>query len=156
MKKILFTVVLMTAGICTTSAFLPQKITVGVAATPQNDEKVAEIKFDTLSHDFGTFSVNDAVVKCSFTFTNVGKAPLIIHQAIASCGCTVPSYTKDPIKPGEKGAINVTYNGKGKFPGPFSKSITVRSNAKETGVVRLNIKGNMIEDEAESKEANTK
>jgi hypothetical protein len=54
----------------------------------------------------------------------------------------VPTYTKDPIKPGEKGKIDVTYNGKGKFPGHFSKTITVRSNAK-TEIVRLNIEGTM-------------
>lgn len=123
----------------------PQKTTVNVSNTQM--EKNAEIKFETLNHDFGTFSVNDPVVKCVFKFTNVGDAPLIIHQAIASCGCTIPTYTKDPIKPGESGQIEVTYNGKGKFPGRFTKNITVRSNAKETGVVRLTITGNMTKAE---------
>ena len=84
-------------------------------------------------------------MQCTFTFTNVGTAPLIIHQAIASCGCTVPTYTKDPIKPGEKGSIDVTYNGQGKFPGKFRKTITVRTNAKESAVVRLSIEGTMAE-----------
>jgi len=123
----------------------PQKTTVNVSNTQV--EKNAEIKFETLNHDFGTFSVNDPVVKCVFKFTNVGDAPLIIHQAIASCGCTVPTYTKDPVQPGESGQIEVTYNGKGKFPGRFTKNITVRSNAKETGVVRLTITGNMTKAE---------
>ena len=53
----------------------------------------ADIKFDKTSHNFGTFSENDPVVSCVFTFTNVGDAPLVIHQAVASCGCTVPEYT---------------------------------------------------------------
>ena len=79
-----------------------------------------------------------------FTFTNVGDAPLVINQAIASCGCTIPSYTKAPIQPGQKGQIKVTYNGEGKFPGHFKKSITVRTNAK-TEMTRLYIEGVMNE-----------
>ena len=91
-------------------------------------QKPAEIKFDKLTHDFGTFSEKEPVVSCTFSFTNVGESPLIINQAVASCGCTVPEYTKTPIQPGEKGEIKVTYNGTGKFPGHFKKSITVRTN----------------------------
>jgi len=107
-------------------------------------QKPAEIKFDKLTHDFGTFSESSPVVTYIFTYTNVGESPLIINQAVASCGCTVPEYTKTPIKPGEKGQIKVTYNGTGKFPGHFKKSITVRTN----GVVemtRLYIEGEMTE-----------
>ena len=66
----------------------------------------------------------------------------MIHQAIATCGCTVPTYTKEPVKPGEKGVIDVTYDGKDKFPGHFQKTITVRSNAINE-VVRLTIEGMM-------------
>ena len=85
----------------------------------------AEIKFDKTTHDFGKFSETSPVQKCTFTFTNVGDKPLVINQAVATCGCTVPTYTKKPIAPGEKGTLNVTYNGKGKFPGHFKKTITV-------------------------------
>lgn len=105
-------------------------------------ENYAEIEFDTLRHDFGTFSKEDPIVKCSFGFVNKGTAPLVIHQAFASCGCTVPTFTKTPIKPGERGQIDVTYNGKDKFPGHFQKTITIRSNAISE-VVRLTIEGNM-------------
>lgn len=104
----------------------------------------AQIKFDKTAHDFGKFSEEDPIVKCTFTFTNTGDKPLVINQAVASCGCTVPEYTKAPIKPGEKGEIKVTYNGTGKFPGHFKKSITIRTN----GVVemtRLYIEGDMEE-----------
>ena len=90
----------------------------------------------------GMVSKDEPVVHCSFAFKNTGTAPLIIHQAFASCGCTVPTYTKEPIKPGEKGSIDVTYNGKDKFPGHFQKSITVRTNAVNE-VVRLTIEGMM-------------
>ena len=104
----------------------------------------AEIKSDKTTHDFGKFSETSPVQKCTFTFTNVGDKPLVINQAVATCGCTVPTYTKKPIAPGEKGTLNVTYNGKGKFPGHFKKTITVRSNAK-TEMTRLYIEGTMEE-----------
>lgn len=105
----------------------------------------ADIKFDKTIHNFGTFSEKSPVQTAEFTFTNVGSAPLIINQAIASCGCTVPSYTKQPIKPGDKGTVKVTYNGKGKFPGHFKKSITIRTNGK-VEMVRLYIEGDMKEE----------
>lgn len=105
----------------------------------------AQIKFDKLTHDFGTFAESNSVQKCTFTFTNVGDQPLVINQAVASCGCTVPSYTKSPIKPGQKGTITITYNGKGKFPGHFKKSITVRTNGTPE-MTRLYVEGNMQEE----------
>lgn len=105
----------------------------------------ADISFDKTTHNFGQFSEKDPVQKCVFTFTNTGDQPLVINQAVASCGCTVPTYTKTPIKPGETGQISVTYNGKGKFPGHFKKTITVRSNAKHE-MVRLYVEGLMEEE----------
>lgn len=114
------------------------------SGTAEVAENTAEIKFDKYEHDFGTFPASSPVQTCEFTYTNVGTSPLIIHQAVASCGCTVPEYTKSPISPGETGVIKVTYNGKGKFAGTFKKSITVRCNAK-TEIVRLFVKGTMEE-----------
>lgn len=102
----------------------------------------ADIKFDQTEYDLGTFSESSPIVSGTFTFTNVGDAPLVIHQATASCGCTVPEYTKEPIMPGKQGTIKVTYNGGGKLPGNFKKSITLRTNAK-TEMTRLYVKGNM-------------
>lgn len=127
MKKIVLMTLLLMCGLTTTMA-----------------QKPAEIKFDKLTHDFGTFSEKNPVVTYTFTYTNVGEQPLVINQAVASCGCTVPEYTKTPIQPGEQGQIKVTYNGTGKFPGHFKKSITIRTN----GVVemtRLYIEGEMTE-----------
>ena len=109
-------------------------------------QKPAEIKFDKLTHDFGTFSEKNPVVSCTFSFTNVGEVPLVINQAVASCGCTVPEYTKTPIQPGEMGEIKVTYNGTGKFPGHFKKSITVRTNGA-VEMTRLYIEGEMTKAE---------
>lgn len=107
-------------------------------------DKQASIKFDKVTYNFGKFSEKNPVQKCVFTFTNAGTAPLVINQAVASCGCTVPSYTKTPIRPGEKGEIKVTYNGRGSFPGHFKKTITVRTNGV-TELTRLYIEGVMEE-----------
>lgn len=101
----------------------------------------AVIKFDKTSHNFGTFKEAD-VQTYVFTFTNTGDKPLVIQQAFSSCGCTVPEYTKKPIMPGKTGQISVTYNGKGKFPGPFRKSVTIRSNATNA-MVRIYVEGTM-------------
>ena len=127
MKKTIFTLLMLCMGVMSALA-----------------QKPAQISFDKLTHNFGTFSESNPKVTCTFTFTNVGEQPLVINQAIASCGCTVPEYTKDPIKPGEKGEIKVTYNGAGKFPGHFKKSITVRTNGS-VEITRLYIEGDMTE-----------
>ncbi|MBQ8656608.1 MAG: DUF1573 domain-containing protein [Prevotella sp.] len=127
MKKLIFTTLLLVAGI--------------VSAAAQ-----AEIKFDKMTHDFGQFSESSPKVSCEFTYTNVGDAPLVINQAVAACGCTVPEYTKTPVQPGETGTIKVTYNGTGKFPGHFKKMITVRTNGK-VELTRLYIEGDMTEAE---------
>ncbi len=107
-------------------------------------QKPAEIKFDKLTHNFGKFSEKEPVVSCTFTFTNVGETPLVINQAVPSCGCTVPEYTKTPVPAGGKGELKITYNGTGKFPGHFKKSITVRTNGV-VEMVRLYIEGDMEE-----------
>ena len=125
MKKFLLTTMMLMCGIVFASA-------------------QAEIKFEKLTHVFGSFSEASPVVTCTFNFTNTGDKPLVINQAVASCGCTVPDYPKDPIQPGKKGSIKVTYNGTGKFPGHFKKSITIRTNGK-VEMTRLYIEGTMEE-----------
>lgn len=123
MKKILLTTIM---------------LVIGMVAFAQS----ADIKFDKMSHNFGTFSEDNPKVTCTFKFTNTGDKLLVIHQAIASCGCTVPQYSKEPIKPGESGEIVVTYDGTGKFPGHFKKPITLRTNAKKE-IIRLFVEGDM-------------
>lgn len=113
-------------------------------AQSSSDKKQAKIEFEETSFDFGTFSESTPKQTHTFTYTNVGNAPLIINQAVASCGCTVPEYTKTPVMPGEKGQLKVTYNGMGRFPGHFKKTITVRTNG-EVEMTRLYIQGNMEE-----------
>ncbi|MGL5262161.1 MAG: DUF1573 domain-containing protein [Bacteroides sp.] len=104
--------------------------------------KNADAKFEATTQNLGEFSVKKPVVSTEFTFTNVGNAPLVIHQVIASCGCTVPEYSKEPVLPGKKGKIKVTYDGSDKPIGYFKKSIIVRTNAK-TPTSRLFIEGTM-------------
>ena len=105
----------------------------------------AVIKFEKTSINLGTFK-EDNVQTCEFVFVNTGNKPLVVQQAFGSCGCTVATPPKDPIAPGAKGVIKVSYNGKGKFKGFFKKAITVRSNASNS-IVRVYVQGNMEVDD---------
>lgn len=146
MKKLIIASLLLVAGCGTIFAQNTErkKVNVTPVAAGAKTEKAAEIKFETLMHDFGTIEA-DKPAKCVFNFTNTGDAPLIIHQAIATCGCTVPSYSKDPVKPGEKGQIEVVYNGRAGGTGRFLKGVTVRSNAKTNRAVYLSIEGEVVD-----------
>ena len=97
------------------------------AAAPAKDG--AQIKFDEKAHDFGTIGAEGGAVTHVFTFTNTGTKPLIVLSATASCGCTRPEYTTDPVKPGKKGEIKVTYLPSGQPLGEFNKVVRVRTNA---------------------------
>ena len=88
----------------------------------------ADIHFEKKEHNFGQVSEEGGPITHQFTFTNTGEAPLIISNVKASCGCTTPSWTREPVAPGEQGAIEAQYNPKNR-PGAFKKSITVTSNA---------------------------
>jgi hypothetical protein len=103
----------------------------------QNTDTTLVIKFSKEVHDYGTI-VQGASGACEFEFTNSGKTPLILNNVSASCGCTIPSWTRDPIQPGKKGVISVNYNTQ--IIGPFAKTVTVFSNAKNSQVF-LTIKG---------------
>ena len=105
-------------------------------------QQPAQIKFDKTTVNFGTITEKSPIATCTFTFTNIGEQPLVINQAIASCGCTVPEYSKEPIPAGGKGEIKVTYNGEGKFPGHVKKSVTVRTNGA-IEMTRIYIEGEM-------------
>jgi hypothetical protein len=101
----------------------------------------AVISFEKTSHNFGTFP-EEQPQTAVFYFTNTGDKPLIIQQAMSTCGCTVASYTKEPVQPGKKGQVTVTYNGKNKLAGHFKKVVTVRTNASNA-LVRVYIEGDM-------------
>lgn len=92
-------------------------------------QSTTEISFEATRHDFGTIQAGE-VVSHRFTFTNTGQVNLIVKKALASCGCTVPEYTSYPIKPGETGEVELTFNTMG-FTGNQFKTVRVYANIEE-------------------------
>jgi hypothetical protein len=101
--------------------------------------EAASMKFENTVYDFGTIPY-DSDGRCHFEFTNDSEQALIVNVVRTTCGCTRPEWPENPVKPGEKGRIGITYNTK--IEGRFQKSITVYSNA-ENSPVKLFIKGNV-------------
>ncbi|MBN1199787.1 MAG: DUF1573 domain-containing protein [Bacteroidales bacterium] len=113
----------------------------GDQATSLTDNPNApEISFEKTVHDYGTI-VKGGDGTCEFKFTNTGKEPLILSRPISSCGCTVPTWPKEPILPGKSDVIKVTYNTIN--VGPINKTVTIYSNAV-TSKVMLAIKGKVV------------
>lgn len=101
----------------------------------------AKISFAEKNHNFGIIKEDGGPVSHEFEFLNDGTGNLIIYEASAQCGCTKPEFPKSPVAPGKKGKIKVTYNPIGR-PGPFEKTVTVKTNAKG-GKARIKISGNV-------------
>ncbi len=112
--------------------------TENVAVAAERDaaaKQVPIMTFEKSEHDFGTID-QGTPHETIFVFTNTGNAPLIITDATSSCGCTVPNPPKDPIAPGEKGELNVKFNGSGQ--NQVTKTITVKANtAKGSELLRI-------------------
>lgn len=140
MKKLFVTLFLAVAAYGV-NAQAPAAATPQQAAPAAKDNKNApKFKFQEETHDFGTIK-EGPVAETTFEFKNVGKEPLIIQSASASCGCTTPEWPKEPILPGKKGKIVVHYNTQGRV-GPFTKDIYIVSNAvSEKERYELHIKG---------------
>jgi hypothetical protein len=102
-------------------------------------QEVKEIMVDRQVHDFGTFGENDGSVTAVFVITNNTDAPIVLTNVRASCGCTTPNWTQEPIEPGGTGEIAVSYNPKGR-PGPFEKVVTVTTNGNPQRMT-MRIKG---------------
>ena len=111
--------------------------TLAFAQDAEQNPNAAEITFKEEVIDYGTID-KGADGKREFVFTNTGKEPLIISKATGSCGCTVPDWPRNPIAPGADAVIKVKYDTN--RVGPFQKSVTVNSNAKN-GTKVLRIKG---------------
>lgn len=133
MKKLFSVLILM--------AFVFAGVAQEDAAQPKKNKKVKtpEITFVKLVHDYGQIE-QGGNGECEFEFKNTGKADLILTNCRSSCGCTVPSWPKDPIAPGKKAVIKVKYNTQ--RIGQINKTITVESNAVNDRVV-LKITGNV-------------
>ncbi len=101
-----------------------------------------KIVFESLVHDYGNIT-KGANGECTFTFKNEGNEPLLLSSVTSSCGCTVPTWTKDPIMPGQTGTIKVRYDTN--RLGGINKSITVVSNSVPNNREVLRITGNVSE-----------
>ncbi|WP_084362853.1 DUF1573 domain-containing protein [Roseivirga echinicomitans] len=125
-------------GVVRNNGTLPTQAQTVSNVPEQNLSANAAFKWDQTLYNFGTIQAGE-VVNYTFKFTNSGTEPLSIQSASASCGCTVPSYSREPIAPGGTGEIVVRYDSKGKN-GQQSPVITIvaNTNPKQT---RLSLRG---------------
>lgn len=138
MKKFFSVIVIAFAAL----AVFAQEEKKEVAANPN----APKMKFKEETFDFGELAEGPQATH-EFKFTNTGKEPLVLSNVRASCGCTTPSWPKEPVLPGKESAIVVTYNTQGR-PGPFTKSITINSNSDEPNKIII-IKGEVIKEDPE-------
>jgi len=124
MKKLFFS--LMAAGMLLSACKQSTGGATAANTTTGNAADAPVIKFDKDTYDFGKIKTGDKVTH-DFQFANAGKTPLIITDAIATCGCTKPEWPHTPIKPGESGNIHVTFNSASKR-GLQDKMITITAN----------------------------
>lgn len=113
----------------------------GVVESPSSDGEgdfvFGGLRFDKLVHYFGDILVSDGPQTCTFSFTNVGEVPAAVYEVVSSCGCTDVSWTREPLRPGEKGKITATYDNEGGAI-PFDKVLTVYvSNLKRPVILHL-------------------
>jgi len=128
MKKILFISVILLMGM--TKIFAQAEV-------ETDSTKLPEMIFEVTEHDFGTLQKGDPCV-FDFVFKNTGKSDLVITNVKSSCGCTTPTYTKEPVAKKEEGSISVKYDSN--RVGSFHKTITITSNAANSPIV-LSISG---------------
>ncbi len=145
MKKIVGLTILIAFSITSCKENVANKINKEkLEAAQQRDydmnEGAAVVTFAKKEHDFGTINEGD-IVETIFSFKNTGKSELIITNATATCGCTVPEWPREPIAIGESGEIKVKFNSSGK-PNKQSKTITLTANTakgKETVVIKAQV-----------------
>ncbi|MDR0692080.1 MAG: DUF1573 domain-containing protein [Prevotellaceae bacterium] len=111
----------------------------GMAAQAQQADTT--VKFTTFIHDFGDIVQNAGPQTYAFEFTNVGAEPITIQNVSASCGCTTPGWTREPVAPGQKGEVQATYNPSAVIP--FDKTLTVYTSGVPAQIV-LHIKGRVV------------
>jgi len=142
MKKVILSVsmfLFVAAANAQDKAATPASSTATPAAAQENKNQ-ADFKFDVEEYNFGTIKQGDKVTY-DFNFVNAGKEPLVITEAHGSCGCTVPSWPKEPVAKGAKGIIHVEFNSTGKIE-MQDKTVTITYNAK-VGSKVLHLKGNV-------------
>lgn len=145
MKKVFYVAVIaiaLSAVSCkdTAEAKITEQDMAAVEAEKALIGKLPKVSFDKAEYDFGTITAGD-VVETEFVVTNTGESDLIISDAKASCGCTVPDYPKQPVKPGESAPIKVSFNSAGKS-GMQNKTVTLTTNTEngqETFAIKANV-----------------
>ncbi len=145
MKKIFLFAMLTVLGVTTSNAQTKKAAKTTTTTTTKTTVNGAGMVFTSETIDYGTIAHN-ADGKREFVFTNNGNKPLIITNTTGSCGCTVPSSPKEPIAPGATGVIGVKYATD--RVGPFTKTVTVTSNAEGIPTKVLTIKGTVLPDPA--------
>ena len=146
MRKIVYIGLMFGLFACSSSE-TPQEITTDMVANPNSASEdaapvaMASMSFEEDSYDFGEISQGEKV-EHNFTFTNNGEADLIISSAVGSCGCTVPSYPKEPIPPGATEEIKVIFDSNGK-KGAQHKRVTLVANTNPNKTM-LAIMGNVM------------
>jgi hypothetical protein len=130
MKKLLTVLLISVFAITTSCSQSPDSLL-------RKNKDAPKIEFENQVHDFGTI-LQGGNGTYEFVFINEGKEPLILNNVKSSCGCTKPEWSSEPVKHGDKAAVKVGYNTR--LVGPFTKTITVFSNASNS-TVTLTIKG---------------
>lgn len=145
MKKVLLIAVIGIAFIACKDNASSKIKTQNIEVAKERDAKIAlggaEIEFDQKNYDFGTITEGE-IIDGIFKIKNTGKTDLIITSAKATCGCTVPEWPKEAIKPGESSELKFTFNSRGRT-GKQTKSITLKTNTDKV-IETLRISG-MVE-----------
>ncbi|MCX6286413.1 MAG: DUF1573 domain-containing protein [Bacteroidetes bacterium] len=127
---------------CNSSGDKEEKISTDLVKNPNtangenNSGTLPVFKFEEIEHDFGKIIQGESVSN-EFQFTNTGKTDLIIVDVSTSCGCTVPSFPKTPIRPGDKGAIKVSFNSAGKHGFQAKNVLVVANTQPNTTLLRI-------------------
>ena len=101
------------------------------------------IEFEKTTHNFGAnIPENGGEITCRFMFTNTGDAPVTIQNVAASCGCTTPAWTREPVAPGQQGFVDARYRPAGR-PGNFAKNLTITNNGTPENIY-LTITGTVV------------
>ena len=112
-----------------------------IAGTVHAQQADTTVLFNKLTHDFGAIAKSEGAKTYSFEFTNQGRQPVTIQNVTTSCGCTTSGWTKNPVAPGEKGFVKVSYTPSGVTA--FSKTITVSLTGGSPETIVLHIRGNV-------------
>lgn len=119
-------------------------LTLGLSTGAAQAQK-AVITCEKTVHNFGEIKEADGKVSHTFVVKNEGTTPLVISNVTASCGCTTPDWTKEPIPAGKTGEVKVTFDPKNR-PGNFMKTIRLYGNGMKNGFL-LSIRGKVLKAE---------